>query len=165
MSKLYLRIVKFRIDDLEHPWVFEKPLDLVHSRLCSGNAIRSWPKYLAESLRSLRPGGWVEAQEFDLAPQSDDDSFPPESAIIQWHDAFHEGMLKGGCEMRCSSQQLKEEMEKAGFVNVQSVDLKLPMSPWNEDPKLKDAGAFAMTSMMDDMSGMSMAVFTRLLGW
>mgnify|MGYP003638624050 CR=1 FL=1 len=56
-------------------------------------------------------------------------------------------------------------MEKAGFVNVQSVDLMVPMSPWSEDPKLKDAGLFVMTSMMEDISGMSLAVFTRLLGW
>ncbi|KAK0120229.1 hypothetical protein ONS95_011635 [Cadophora gregata] len=119
--------VQFRIDDLEHPWVFEKPIDLVHSRLCSGNAIRSWPDYLAESFRCLRPGGWVEAQEFDLAPQSDDDSFPADSAIIRWHNLFHEGMLRAGCEMRCSSAKLKEEMEKAGFVNVQSVDMMVPI--------------------------------------
>lgn len=99
--------IEFRIDDLEHTWVFEKPLDLVHSRLCSGNAIRSWPNYLAESFRCLRPGGWVEAQEFDLAPQSDNDSFPEDSAIIKWHKLFHEGMLKAGCEMRCASEKMK----------------------------------------------------------
>lgn len=74
-------------------------------------------------------------------------------------------MLKAGCEMRCASEKLKEEMEKAGFVNVQSVDLMVPMSPWSEDPKLKDAGSFVMTSIMEDISGMSLAVFTRLLGW
>ena len=110
-------------------------------------------------------GGWVEAQEFNLAPQSDNDSFPADSAIIKWHKLFHEGMLKAGCEMRCASEKLKEEMEKAGFVNVQSVDLMVPMSPWSEDPKLKDAGSFVMTSMMEDISVMSLAVFTRLLGW
>ncbi|KAK0120230.1 hypothetical protein ONS95_011636 [Cadophora gregata] len=39
------------------------------------------------------------------------------------------------------------------------------MSPWSNDPKLRDAGSFVMTSMMEDISGMSLAVFTRLLGW
>ncbi len=67
--------------------------------------------------------------------------------------------------MRISSQQLKEEMVKAGFVNVQSVDLKLPMSPWNEEKNLKEAGGFVMLSILDDIKGMSLAVFTRLLGW
>lgn len=48
--------VEFRVDDLEQPWVFDSPLDLVHSRGCSGLAIRDWPKYLAQAYKSLRPG-------------------------------------------------------------------------------------------------------------
>jgi hypothetical protein len=157
--------VEFRIDDIDSPWVFENPLDLVHSRVCSGNAIRSWPKYLAETYRTLRPGGWVEAQEFDLLPLSDDNSFPPNSAILQWHEAFHDGMLKGGCNMHVSASEIKGYMEDAGFVNIGVKEVQLPMSPWSSDKKLKEAGAFCMLSMMDDLSGMSLAVFTRLLGW
>jgi hypothetical protein len=156
---------QFRIDDIDLPRVFEKPIDLIHSRLCSGMAIRDWPKYLSESYRCLRPGGWVEAQEFYMEAKSDDDSFPPNSAIVQWHDTLNEGMLRGGCNMRISSQQIKQYMEAAGFVNVQTVDLKWPMSPWSSDPKLKEAGAYAMMSAIGDLSGISLAVFTRMLGW
>lgn len=112
-----LRPSKFRIDDLEHPWVYETPFDLVHSRLCAGSAIRNWPEYLAESLRCLRPGGWVEAQEINVFPSSDDDSFPPDSAILKWHRLWNEGLLQSGCDMHWSSDKLKAEMEKAGFVN------------------------------------------------
>jgi len=158
--------VEFRVDDFEKPWVFETPLDLVHSRLCMGNAIRDWKYYLSESYRCLKPGGWVEAQEFDLNPSTDDNSFPLDSAIIKWHNLFHEGMLKGGCNMHGSSQELKQKMEEAGFVNVQTVNMKLPMSPWNKtNRRLREAGGFAMMSMMNDLTGMSLAVFTRLLGW
>jgi len=157
--------VEFLIDDIEKPWVFEVPYDLVHSRLCSGNAIRSWPRYLSEAYRTLRPGGWVEAQEFDLLPLSDDNSFPPNSAILQWHENFHAGMLKGGCNMHVSASEISDYIEAAGFVNIGVKEVKLPMSPWSSDKKLKEAGAFCMLSMMDDLSGMSLAVFTRLLGW
>lgn len=130
-----------------------------------GNAIRDWSRYLSEAYRCLRPGGWVEAQEFDLNPLSDDDSFPPNSMILKWHEEFHKGMLLGGCNMRGSAQEVKQHMEDAGFVNVGVVEMKLPMSPWNQDKKSKEAGGFAMLSMMEDLSGMSLAVFTRLLGW
>ena len=53
------------------------------------------------------------------------------------------------------------------FVNASMIALnvEIPMSPWSDDPKLKDAGAFVMSSMMDDMSRMSMAISTRLRGW
>lgn len=37
--------------------------------------------------------------------------------------------------------------------------------PWPKDKRLKDAGSYAMLSCLDDLSGMSIAVFTRLLGW
>jgi hypothetical protein len=96
---------------------------------------------------------------------SDDDSFPPDSAIVQWHEKFYEAMLLGGGNVRMSSRELKQYMEDAGFVNVQTVDLKWPMSPWSSDRKLKEAGAFAKMSITHDLSGVSLAVFTRLLGW
>lgn len=156
---------KFRVDDLENPWVFEQPFDLVHSRICSGVAIRNWPQYLSESYRCLRPGGWVEAQEFYMKPQSDNDSFPLDSMIIRWVNELYKGMLLGGCDMRISSQQIKSYMEAAGFVNVQVIDLKWPMAPWSKDPKLREAGQLMKISMLSDLHGMSLAAFTRFLGW
>jgi hypothetical protein len=156
---------KFRIDDFDKPWGFEQPIDLVHSRICSGIAIRNWPNYLSESYRCLRPGGWVEAQEFYNKPMSDNDSFPPDSAVIRWHDLSQKGMLLGGCDMRISSQQIKSYMEEAGFVNVQTINMKLPMSPWSKNPKLKVAGRYVMIGMLGDLFGISLKVFTQLLGW
>jgi hypothetical protein len=74
-------------------------------------------------------------------------------------------MLLGGCNMRISALELKTYMEEAGFVNVQTVEVKFPMSPWHRDRKLRNAGGLAMLSMMQDLSGMSLAVFTRFLDW
>lgn len=56
-------------------------------------------------------------------------------------------------------------MEDAGFVNVAVVDMKMPISPWPKDKRLKEAGGFMMLSIMEDLAGLSLAVFTRLLGW
>lgn len=125
--------MQFRIDDIEKPWVFEAPFDLVHSRVCSGNAIRDWPKYLSEAYRTLRPGGWVEAQEFNLKVRTDDDSLPKDSFIQKWHDCFHEGMMLAGCNLSRSSQDIKGFMEDVGFINVTVIDLKLPISPVSPD--------------------------------
>jgi hypothetical protein len=133
--------------------------------LCKGNAIRNLPKYFAEAYRCLRPGGWVECQETDLNAFSDDDSLPKDSPIVQWHENLHKGMLLAGCNLRGTSQELRAAMEDAGFINVRVIDFKFPLSPWARDRKLKQAGGFAMLSMMDDLSGISLAVFTRLLGW
>jgi hypothetical protein len=78
---------------------------------------------------------------------------------------IHEGMLKRGCNMHVSASEIRDYMEAAGFVNIGVKEIKLPMSPWSSDKKLKEAGAFCLLSMMDDLSGMSLAIFTRLLGW
>ena len=74
-------------------------------------------------------------------------------------------MLAGGCNTRITFQEIKRFVEEAGFVNVQVVERKLPMGPWCSDRKLREAGRLAMTSIMEDLGGMSMAVFTRHLHW
>jgi hypothetical protein len=156
---------KFRYDDINLPWVYEQPIDLVHSRICSGLAIRDWPKYLSESYRCLRPGGWVEAQEFYMEAKSDDDSFPPESAIIQWHEACNKGFSLAGCNVRVSAQDLESLMKEAGFVNIQMLEMKWPMSPWNEDEKLREAGLYMMDSTLRELRGISLEVLTKIQGW
>lgn len=45
------------------------------------------------------------------------------------------------------------------------MEKKLPMSPWSRNRKLRNAGNFAMMSIMQDLAGMSLAVFTRHLNW
>ena len=111
----------------------------------------------------------MEAQEFVFDAKSDDSSFPPGSAIIQWHETGNKGSLIGGCDMRISGQQIKSYMEAAGFVNVQIIEMKWPMSPWSDDPKLRDAGQWLKSAMMKseggDLAGTSLAIFTRYLGW
>lgn len=42
--------IEFLIENIENPWAFESSYDLVHSRLSSGNRIRSWPRYLSEAV-------------------------------------------------------------------------------------------------------------------
>ena len=67
--------------------------------------------------------------------------------------------------MRGTPQELRAAMEDTRFINVQVIEFKFPLSPWARDRKVKQAGGFAMLSMMDDLSETSLAVFTRLLGW
>ena len=43
--------------------------------------------------------------------------------------------------------------------------MKLRIGPWAKDKRLKDAGAYAMLRILEDITGMSLAVFARFLGW
>lgn len=55
--------------------------------------------------------------------------------------------------------------EEADFVHVGIVELKWPIAPWRADERLKEAGTFVMVSKLKNIIGVSLAVFTRMLGW
>ncbi len=157
--------VQFRIDDIDRDWIFESPFDLIHSRICSGVAIRSWPKYLSSAFSCLKPGGWVEAQEFDMAIHDPENTLPENSWIKSWREEVEKAFRKAGCEMRISGEELAGHMKEAGFVNVTVKEFKWPMTPWMEEERLKEAGAFAMLSMLEDLEGLSLGALTRYGGW
>lgn len=96
---------------------------------------------------------------------SDDDSIPPDSAIAYWHDVTYQGMLSVGSDMRISSEQIKTYMKDAGFINVQVIDMKWPISAWEREPRLKEAGAIMKQSMLGDMRGLSTKIFREFLGY
>lgn len=74
-------------------------------------------------------------------------------------------MLKAGCNIHQSSADIKRFFEEAGFVNVTVVNMKLPIGPWAKEKRFKDAGSYAMLSCLEDLTGVSLAVFIRILGW
>lgn len=97
--------------------------------------------------------------------KQDDNSLPKDSHVKKWHDLMVQGVESTGSRCRIPSSEMKTFYEEAGFVNVSIVDLKWPVAPWPTDARLKEAGAFLMVSMLDGIMGVSLAVFTRLLGW
>jgi hypothetical protein len=58
---------------------------------------------------------------------------------------------------------LKEMIPAAGFVNYNESVLKLPLSPWPADKKLKLLGQWYQTSMETAFEAYGLALFTRVL--
>jgi hypothetical protein len=96
---------------------------------------------------------------------TDDNTLPENSKIKEWHDLSVKGAGMVGCPCRVDSRTMKGYFEDAGFVNVHVTDYKWPIGPWPADRRLKEAGALAMVSMLEELTGLSVAVFTRILGW
>jgi hypothetical protein len=115
--------------------------------------------------RAIKPGGWVESQEFDLMVFTDDDTLPSESVILKWCRLMNEGGLMGGFKLRLTSDEIKAAMQEAGFTDITVIDLKLPIGIWTKDLRLKEAGKFALVAMLDGLQGISLAIFTRFLKW
>jgi hypothetical protein len=107
----------------------------------------------------------VESQEFDLATFSDDDSLSADSAIVQWCGLLAQGALQGGIQLRLRPSELEAAMKAAGFVDVRVQEYKLPIGLWPAEPRMREAGKFALGSMLHGLHGISLAIFTRFLKW
>ena len=58
------RNVKFYVEDAEDEWTFDKGFDLVHGRMLAGS-ISDWTKFFRQAFGQLKPGGWIEMNEFE----------------------------------------------------------------------------------------------------
>lgn len=56
-------------------------------------------------------------------------------------------------------------MRRAGFVDVVQLPYMWPMNPWPRDQRLKQLGRWTEENFVEGCEAMSMALFTRNLGW
>ena len=63
---------RFELDNCELDWTYpDNTFDFIHIR-CLIGSIKDWVKVYSESLRCLKPGGWLEHTDFSIIIQSDD---------------------------------------------------------------------------------------------
>jgi hypothetical protein len=90
-------------------------------------SIPDWRFLYSEAFRCCKPGGWLESHETSSMITSDDGSVKPKSALDQWGKFFIEGGKKLGSSFTVFEDETqKKEMEKAGFVDIQEFDYKVP---------------------------------------
>lgn len=108
---------RFEVDDAESDWLHgQQSMDFVHARAMSGS-IRDWDALFEQTMQCLRPGGWLEVQEYETLALSDDNSFELAANFRFWQEKLNEASQRFGKGfMDCS--QHKQRMEEAGFVNV-----------------------------------------------
>jgi hypothetical protein len=79
--------------------------------------------------RNMKAGGWIEIQEFDARANCDDGTLAPDSPLLRFFDTAAVAVKKFGMNFR-AGEALQEPLERAGFVNVQCVTLKVPIGTW-----------------------------------
>lgn len=62
-------------------------------------------------------------------------------------------------------EKLAEQMRDVGFVDVVLRPFKIPIGKWPLDPQLKEAGMLQQVAMLEGVESLSLAIFTRCLGW
>ncbi|KKZ64898.1 hypothetical protein EMCG_09186 [[Emmonsia] crescens] len=95
---------------------------------------------------------------------SDDGTHERAVTAMKWQRLLVEASRGFGKEL-CVEAGWKAGMEEVGFVGVEEVVFKVPLSPWPKDTHMKDLGRWQATHMEEMLQSYSLALFTRVLGW
>ncbi|KAH8881456.1 S-adenosyl-L-methionine-dependent methyltransferase [Thozetella sp. PMI_491] len=155
--------VKFEIDDVEAPWVYEAPFNYIFCRYMTC-CIADWPKLVERVHENLVPGGWAEFQDFDLQYYSEDGSLTKEHKTLQWINLLLEAARKIGREP-CPGPLFEGWVTDAGFENVTHKKFRFPIGPWAKDGKLKEVGMFNLAQVLAGLEAFSLRLFCQVLGW
>ncbi|KAL1991052.1 hypothetical protein VTN49DRAFT_5556 [Thermomyces lanuginosus] len=142
--------VKFLVDDIESEWAYESnPFDLIHARSLMVS-IRDHGKLLKGCYRSVKPGGWVEFQDWDGYPTSEDGSF---------NGTRDRTVLQG-------SPKLEQWFKDAGFVNIHVEKFVIPYGVGPKDKHFKKLGAWNQAQAeANGYEGVALAALTRRKNW
>ncbi|KAH8696635.1 putative TAM domain methyltransferase [Talaromyces proteolyticus] len=155
---------KFFIDDVESEWVYSplESFDFIHGRAMAGS-IGDWDQLLRRIHTHLKPGGWVELQEFECTVTSDDGTHQGPNLLREWCERLEEASVRFGKRIGVASN-LRERLEAAGFVDVVDDSYKCPVGPWPRDQRLKRIGKIHLACCLEGIEPYSLALFTRILG-
>lgn len=115
--------------------------------------------------RHLTPGfGYVELVEIDWMPKYDDDMRPEKSYFREWAEKLHEAMEKAGRGIQIDPNTCNI-LRELGFVDVQEKTMKVYHNPCHAGGDDEKIGRWFNLTLTHGLQGMSMAPFTRYLGW
>ncbi|KAF9876105.1 hypothetical protein CkaCkLH20_06551 [Colletotrichum karsti] len=155
--------VIFEIDDVEETWTWKQPFDYIHSRIMT-SSIGNWPLYLRQCYDNLKPGGYIELQEIDIVPRSDDGTITADTPLMKMCTLLVEASEKFGRPFM-EIPTLQGLLSDAGFVDISMIVHKWPSNTWPKDPRFKHLGLWQNENMQSGLEAFSMAPLTRGHGW
>ncbi|KAL1995113.1 hypothetical protein VTN49DRAFT_1300 [Thermomyces lanuginosus] len=156
--------LKFLVDDIESDWAYEKdPFDFIHARYLS-LSIKNFGKLIKECYRSVKPGGWVEFQDWNSYPYSEDGSLK-DTALERYFNEVYGAFEKEGYEVG-PGPKLEQWFKEAGFVNIHVEKFVIPYGVWPKDKRLKKLGAWNQAQgEANGFESAALAVLTRYKQW
>lgn len=158
--------VNFLIDDAELDWVESNTYDYIHCR-CLSASIKNWPQLIRQIYGALKPGGWVEFQEFSTTYTSNGDPLQethPGYAFLQLNHALDKACSKTE-RMLGPTPELTKWASEAGFDTIGKNVFKMPIGNWPTDQCGKEIGTMMRVNLSDGVAGMTAVLLRDVLGW
>lgn len=112
----------------------------------------------------LKPGGYVEIQEFKYAAACDDESCEGPYAVRDFLHYLEAGLAALGSDLN-SIELIEGELTEAGFVELHYQDLKCPIGPWAKNFRLQECGHILRDVFTWGLEGLSRRPFRDGLQW
>lgn len=116
------------------------------------------------TFRHLKPGGFVEIQEFHYVAACDDDSCNQPYAWRDFLRYLGDGLAALGSNLH-GILNVKDELAAAGFQGIHQIDLKCPNGPWPKLRRLQECGHILRDVIMWGLVGLARRPLHHGLGW
>jgi ubiquinone/menaquinone biosynthesis C-methylase UbiE len=152
----------FEVADAEDEWLFNQKFDFIHGRALL-SCFRDNRSVVDTIFNNLNPGGYFELQDVCMPMRSDDGTLDG-TALDEWQTNIIAGLKTTGRNLSDSTNWGKY-MADAGFVDIVEQRYYWGTNPWVRGKKEKIQAAWTTQNLLEGIDGMSMALFTRILGW
>ncbi|KAK1829009.1 S-adenosyl-L-methionine-dependent methyltransferase [Podospora conica] len=140
--------VEFIVDDIEDEWVYANDFDYVHLRFVS-ICIKDNSRLQQRILQNLKPGGWVEFQDFSPQIGSDDGSVPPGYAVQRLFTLCAD-VFKTVYDFEPDYvTRLPADLQRLGYQRVESRVFNMPIGDWHTDPRQRTIGGYLREVLMN----------------
>ncbi|KAK3342003.1 sam dependent methyltransferase [Lasiosphaeria hispida] len=155
----------FRALDAETAWDLpEAAFDLIHTRMFLF-LLKDPRAMLQRCLAALKPGGRIECQEIQQPYQTDDaDPAAQDTPVLRMARLRVEAAKNCGLD-RAVAGRLAGLMDEVGFVQVEVEDKRIPVGPWMDGERMKEAGEKYRQCMRWGMVAFTKTVFMKGFGW
>ncbi|ODA77938.1 hypothetical protein RJ55_06541 [Drechmeria coniospora] len=156
--------LEIQIDDLNKKFTFPPDhFDLVHSQMVVGGIHADrWRNYIGDILRVLQPGGWCQTVEIYYNAQSDNGRLERDHALSKW-SSLYLGALHPRKDPR-APMQIPNWMRSAGFTDVESRLLTMPMCAWPKAARDHAIGEANGENVARLLRSLALYPFTQMKG-
>ncbi|KAL7267471.1 hypothetical protein RUND412_009941 [Rhizina undulata] len=139
--------LSFEVDDIEEIWSYkESSFDFIHIRCL-----------YRQAFKALKPGGWIEVQDFCDFFSYDDESLPADSILHEYCDNYEETSAHFGREWNAVAPGVKIALADVGYIELTEKMYKFPCGRWPKGKPEKDLGMYWRQSLFDGVEAFTLA--------